>query len=113
MLELGLSRLFGGDIELNPLPELGAVGRVLDHDRRITQPDDPALPGHDTIFRAEWLVRRHRLGHRVPDALLVIRVNEREPVLGMRDIVFRRPSQERFDLRADIVDRRRHPCKDA
>jgi hypothetical protein len=58
-------------------------------------------------------VRCHRLGHRVLDASLVIGVNEREPMFGIGDIVFRLPSQERLDLRADIDNGRRHPCKNA
>ena len=71
VLQLSLSRLLGGDIKLNPLPELRAVARVLDHDRHIAQPDDPPIPRHDAIFRAERIARcrlpeRSRLG-RAPD----------------------------------------------
>src|SRR5215203_2037582 len=102
LLQLDFSRLLGGDIKLNPLPELSTVGRVLDHDCHIAQPDSSPIPRHDAILGTKRIVRFDRLRNCIQEALLIIKVNDREPMLGMRGKVFRLPSQQRFNLRADV-----------
>ena len=84
---------FRGNVELNAVPELSAVRWILNDDRHVTQPHHTAIASDHAVFDVERLMRRYRMGCSLPNALLVIRVNECEPVVRVRDVLVRFPSQ--------------------
>jgi hypothetical protein len=98
-----LLRLFAvGDVDHHALPEPGQPVVVPDEHRLVTDPDGPALAGHEPVLLDERLAAL--VGAQVlrQHTLAVVRVQELHPQVGVGGPGLRGIAQDGFDLRAHV-----------